>query len=337
MDDDNADEEQVFDWMDNARVMYREFRTMRVFYPSRDRYKPFKGFEPTRIRNRNSKFIRELEALKKRLEANGANGAPEEAPDSESDHGGDNSKKNVPPPMDSTPTDFHGITFPTWHHIFVDLALADARQSDQESCYEIIENGLFNANVFYHNEDLLNTSQATSICCALMFNDTERLIKTARWFAMRGDLRSGSSYQLITAVSRLAYGDNTRFTAGPTQKFMLRSVKTLDYQALSPAMRRKYDFTMPSSTLRRRNKPEFAADGLDGRDGRLGSVQVAVRRGDPGALPHEGQRRGAADAGPRAGDQRRLAVEHASHALSPPPNDARGTMPPAAAPGRRPG
>ena len=287
LDDDHADEEQVFDWMDNARVMYREFRTMRVFYPSRDRYKPFKGFEPTRIRNRNSKFIRELEALKKRLEANGATAVQEEAQDSESDHGGDSSKKNAPPPMDvSTPTDFHGITFPTWHHIFVDLALADAKQSDQESCYEIIENGLFNANVFYHNEELLNTSQATSICCALMFNDTERLIKTARWFAMRGDLRSGSSYQLITAVSRLAYGDNTWFTAGPTQKFMLRSVKTLDYQALSPAMRRKFDFGMPPSTLRRRNKPEFAADGLDAGALMNYGHMVSVANHSSSALPY---------------------------------------------------
>lgn len=282
LDDDNADEEQIFDWMDNARVMYREFRTMRVFYPSRDRYKPFKGFEPVRIRNRNSKFIRELEAFKKRLEENGAQ---EEAPDSESDHGGDNSKKNVPPPMDvSTPTDFHGITFSTWHHIFVDLALSDAKQSDQDSCYEIIENGLFNANVFYHDEELLNTSQATSICCALMFNDTERLIKTARWFATRGDLRSGSSYQLITAVSRLAFGDNTWFTAGPTQKFMLRSVKTLDYQALSPADRRKYDFGMPASTLRRRNN--FAADGLDAGALMNYGHMVSVANHSSSALPY---------------------------------------------------
>lgn len=285
LDDDNSSEEQVFDWMDNARVMYREFRTMRVFYPSRDRYKPFKGFEPVRIRNRNSKFIRELEALKKRLEENGA--AQEEAPGSESDHGGENSKNNAPPPLDvSTPTDFHGITFPTWHHIFVDLALADAKQSDQESCYEIIENGLFNANIFYHNEELLNTSQATSICCALMFNDTERLIKTARWFAMRADLRSGSSYQLITAVSRLAYGDSTWFTAGPTQKFMLRSVKTLDYQALPPAMRRKFDFGMPASTLRRRDKAGYANDGLDAGALMNYGHMVSVANHSSSALPY---------------------------------------------------
>lgn len=286
LDDDSAREEDVFDWMDNARVMYREFRTMRVFYPARDRYKPFKGFEPTRIRNRNSKFLRDMEAFKKRLEDDGAR---EQAQDSDSDNEGegDNSKKQAPPPMDtSTPTDFHGITFPTWHHIFVDLALLDAKQSDQESCYEIIENGLFNANVFYHNEELLNTSQSTSICCALMFNDTERLVKTARWFATRGDLRAGSSYQLITAVSRLAYGDNTWFTAGPTQKFMLRSVKTLDYQALPPVHRRKFDFGMPASTLRRRNKPEFAADGLD--PGALMNYghMVSVANHSSSALPY---------------------------------------------------
>jgi general transcription factor 3C polypeptide 3 (transcription factor C subunit 4) len=286
LDDENANEEEVFEWMDNARLMYREFRTMRVFYPGRDLYKPFKGFAPVRIRNRHSKFIRELEAFKKRLEDNGV---PQEAAAAESgsENGGEGNKKQAPPPLDiSTPADFHGIPFSTWHHIFVDLALLDAKQSDQESCYEIIENGLFNANVFYHNEELLNTSQAASICCGLMFNDTERLTKTARWFATRGDLRAGSSYQLITAVSRLAYGDSTYFTAGPTQKFMLRSVKTLDYQALSPAMRRKYDFSMPASTLKRRTKPEFAKDGLD--PGALMNYghMVAVANHSSSALPY---------------------------------------------------
>lgn len=260
LDEDNAAEEDVFDWMDNARLMYREFRTMRVFYPIRDRYKPFKGFAPVRIRNRASKFIRELEAFQKRLEEDGVQ---PEANDSDSDHGGENSKAKAPPPLDiSTPTDFHGINFPTWHRIFVDLALLDAKQSDQESCYEIIENGLFNSNVFYHNQDLLNTSQAASICCALMFNDTERLTRTARWFATRSDLRAGSSYQLISAVSRLAYGDKS-FTAGPTQKFMLRSVKTIDYQALPVNIRKQYDFGMPHSSLKRRDKAEYANDGLD--------------------------------------------------------------------------
>jgi general transcription factor 3C polypeptide 3 (transcription factor C subunit 4) len=99
-------------------------------------------------------------------------------------------------------------------------------------------------------------------------------------------LRAGSSYQLITAVSRLAYGDSIYFTAGPTQKFMLRSVKTLDYQALPAAMRRKYDFSMPASTLKRRSKPEFAKDGLD--PGALMNYghMVAVANHSSSALPY---------------------------------------------------
>lgn len=284
LNEDDPDEEQVFDWMDSARLMYREFRTMRVFYPTRDRFKPFKGFAPVRIRNRGSKFIREMEAFKKRLENDVAQ---EEAPDSDSDHEGEHSKNKAPPPLDiSTPTDFHGINFPIWHHVFVDLALLDARQSDQESCYEILENGLLNSNVFYHNEELLNITQATSICCALMFNDLDRLMKTARWFIMRGDLRSGTSYQLVSAVSRFAFGDNASFTAGPTQKFMLRSVKQIDYQALPHNVRKRFDFGMPASSLKRRDNPEFAKDGLD-----VGALlnyghMVSVANHSSSALPY---------------------------------------------------
>lgn len=274
--DAKASDEEVFEWMDAARSMYHEFRTMKVFYPQRDRFKAFSGYrrKDPRRRERENKVIREAEAVRKRVKALQKTAARQDDPnsdrtvsdtDSDIDHPTDGRRDKAPALDLDAPTDFHEIEFSVWHHIFTDLLLLDARQGDQDSCYDILENGLYNANVFYHNSELLNTTHATSLCVALMFNDSERLTRTTRWFITRGNLRAGSSYQLLAAVSRLAHGDTSWFTAGPTQKFVLRSVKTLDWHMLPLDIRTQYDFGTQAGYFKKRGTmfKEAAKDGLD--------------------------------------------------------------------------
>lgn len=101
---------------------------------------------------------------------------------------------------------------------------------------------------------------------------------------MRSDLRSGSSYQLLSAVSRIVFGENNWFNAGPTQKFTLRSIKAQDYAALPPDVRQKYDFSMPIAQLKRRL--QFPDDGLDpGLIMNYGHM-VAVANHTSSALPY---------------------------------------------------
>ncbi|OQO01676.1 hypothetical protein B0A48_12713 [Cryoendolithus antarcticus] len=283
LDEPEVKEEEIFKWMDAARSMYREFRTVRAFYPTRDRYQPFKGFPDQRIRNRTSKAIKEAEVLKRRLEDEGAQRGAEDDADDDPEAG--SARQSGPPPIDAhAQTDLHGIAFPVWHRIFTELALLHAKQGDQETCYEILENGLYNANVFYHNDTLINTTQAASICCALMFNDSKRLINVARWFATRSDLRAGSAYHLLAAVCRLAYGDSTWFTAGPTQKFLHRSVKMIDYVAIPPNVRKRYDWAMPANSLTRRTP--FSSDGLDPGVLLTYGHMVSVANHSSSALPY---------------------------------------------------
>lgn len=293
--DEKASDEEVFEWMDAARNMYHEFRTMKVFYPQRDRFRPFQGYHDRRKnlrrRERENKVIREAQDLRKRVQALRNTAArPDDAnsnksgsdSDSEIDDPTVDGRRDKAPPLDlDAPTDFHDIEFPVWHHIFTDLLLLDARQGDQDSCYDILENGLYNANVFYHNSELINTTHAASLCVALIFNDSERLTRTTRWFITRGNLRAGSTYQLLAAVSRLAHGDSSWFTAGPTQKFVLRSVKTIDWHQLPLDIRAQYEFGTQAGYFNKRGTmfKEAAKDGLDPglllNYGHIGSVASA--------------------------------------------------------------
>jgi general transcription factor 3C polypeptide 3 (transcription factor C subunit 4) len=87
--------------------------------------------------------------------------------------------------------------------------------------------------------------------CALVFNDEQTVIELARKLITNSDNRSAMAYQLFAAASRFTYGSNW-FNAGPSQKYMLRMVKSADFLAMPKDMREKYDFAMNQGTLDQR-------------------------------------------------------------------------------------
>lgn len=241
------DEDAIDEWMEAAVDLYEIFRSVRQFYPTRDRYRMFRGF--FRLDPGEGKFLNEMEQWRKQLQGDAA--APNDG--KRSVEGDVNERLQAPRvPDESVPKDFFDIDFVEWHHIFVDLALLYARQGAKAPCYEIIDNGLYGANVFYHDHEMLNTTQATSLCCGFIFNDSERLCFAVRWFINHNDYRAGMSYQLLGGVNRLCYGDNVWFSFGPTQKHMLRAVKTLDHHYLDPKYRAKFDWSLQGPSLSKR-------------------------------------------------------------------------------------
>lgn len=240
-----TDEALIDEWIEAAVILYEIFRSVKHFFPTRDKHQQFKGF--LRLDPGEAKFMNEMETWRKQLATNG---------DTADSRDGDNVDLNeftAPKALDdTTPKDFYDISFTTWHRIFVDLALQYARRGQQVDCYQIIDEGLYSANVFYHDQSILYTTQATSMCCGFIFNDSERLCFAARWFLNRHDLYTGASFQLLSGVNRLSFGTSLWFSAGPTQKHMLRSVKALDYHYFTPEVRKKFDWSLQLPTLRKR-------------------------------------------------------------------------------------
>lgn len=146
---------------------------------------------------------------------------------------------------------FLSIPFAEWHRICVDLALFYARNAEQDKCYRIVQDVLFGANVFFQNSKLKWTQYGAAIHCAQVFNDSQYLIELSRDIIKEGDCRSGEGYQLFAAVNRFSFGSNW-FSAGPTQKFMLRQVKFLDYLAMDTEMRKRFDWSAQAPVLERK-------------------------------------------------------------------------------------
>ncbi|KAF2859460.1 TPR-like protein [Piedraia hortae CBS 480.64] len=221
-------------WMAAAAAMATAFRNMDVFFPSAKRVRPFTGYQKRGRKKGPSEEVRTAVSMLSRLRAE----------DDEDEEAESETPSNIP-------DDFHSIQFPEWHHLFVDLALLYAKRADQSSCYDLLKNVMFTANVFYCKSELHSISLSAALCCAMMFNDSSFATDLGREFVKRGDYRAGEPYQLLAATNRLTYGP-TWGGDGRLLKFMARMIKFMDYNLLPPDIRNQIDYQVQITALESR-------------------------------------------------------------------------------------
>ena len=71
----------------------------------------------------------------------------------------------------------------------------------------------------------------TDIACALATDDEEVLCNISRWF-MKEYQFSTDGYRLFSALNRLCNAPTSWYNSGPSQKFMLRQIKAMDFSLL---------------------------------------------------------------------------------------------------------
>ena len=214
----NAGDYDALDmWLAAASSLIGDFRSMRVFYPGRDKHIRFTGY------GKPSKILDEMEAMRDRLQEG------EELP------------TQAQRLRDGVPDDFHGLLFEEWLDIFCELSIRLAHQGQLEQCYDNLQAASY-ANVFYHDAKACHQIHACWLACALILNDEDKLCSESRWYASQGSFAAGP-YQLFAAVNRLFTGSASWFNSGPTQKFMLRAIKAMDFAILDPDQRAKFTFT----------------------------------------------------------------------------------------------
>ena len=150
------------------------------------------------------------------------------------------------------PTQYCGINFRVWLELFLEYALTLAQGGSILSSYEIIA-AAYHANVFYHSSDslflihvcwfseyvlrFLGVEVDRYTACALMGNDDETLCNIARWFMKEYQFVT-DGYRLFSALNRLSDSENSWYNCGPSQKYILRQLKAVDF-SLSGDARRK--------------------------------------------------------------------------------------------------
>ena len=150
------------------------------------------------------------------------------------------------------PTDYCGIHFHVWLEIFLEYALTLAQGGNILSSYETIA-AAFHANVFYHSPESIFlihicwfSEYPPTYCadkanrytaCALLGNDDETLCNIARWFMKEYQFVT-DGYRLFSALHRLSDSENFWYNCGPSQKYILRQLKAVDFSLLGNARRK---------------------------------------------------------------------------------------------------
>lgn len=129
------------------------------------------------------------------------------------------------------PDSYHGIKFKEWLDIYCEYAIHAARNENTQSAYDML-NEAFNANIFYHDEESTFHIQVCSFTCAIIVQDEEKLCSTARWF-WRAYPYATDTFRLFGALNRLYHGEMSWYNAGPTQKYILRAIKHMDFALLN--------------------------------------------------------------------------------------------------------
>ncbi|KAI9806627.1 MAG: hypothetical protein M1825_006084 [Sarcosagium campestre] len=214
-------------WISMAGVMIEHFRSAKIFFQF-DKYVRFLGYSAA-ARKRALKPWRydtneEVEAMADRLHAS-----------LEQEHGMQMAK------APTVPTDYRGIAFDDWLDIFLEYAMCLAKRGERRKSYSIIQ-AAYDCNVWYHSRDSCFLIHACWASCALYSGDDEAVCNISRWF-MREYQFTSDSYRVFAALNRLCAtrAAGSWYNSGPSQKFVLRQVKAMDY-SLVPEGDRKQRF-----------------------------------------------------------------------------------------------
>jgi len=254
----DGDEEAENEWMQNAQILTEAFRQEKIFFPS-ERYIKFLGYSAEARRRAYRPGERtELDEMVDRLQNNMGNGEQDDLDR-----------------VDETqfiPTTYHGIEFSDWLATFCEYGILLARRDQASSAYSLLE-AAGEANVFWHNEDHQFHLHVCIITAAIITADEEKLCNTSRFFMKKFPFAT-DSFRLYAALNLLFPDQPSWYNSGPSQKFMMRQIRSMDYSLLTPEQRANFKF--PDQTKVSLNSAITSEDATPGNPHGLKEIEPAL-------------------------------------------------------------
>lgn len=157
------------------------------------------------------------------------------------------------------PNHYRGIYFRDWLELFCEYALCLAKCGRNREAYDICEAAINSILFCLSREDMFKL-HINYCMCALIANDSETCVGLARWFMLKYQFTT-DTYRLFSAVTRMVHAPVSWYNAAPTQKFILRQVKAMDFSLATDD--RKTMFGQEKSSYSRKDdngKPVMAED-----------------------------------------------------------------------------
>ena len=100
------------------------------------------------------------------------------------------------------------------------------------------------------------------LACAMIGNDDETLCNISRWFIREYQFIT-DGYRLFSALNRLCDSENSWFNCGPSQKYILRQLKAIDFSLLGGSGRKKHFQERASYSTKDSDGLMIQADDMD--------------------------------------------------------------------------
>lgn len=120
---------------------------------------------------------------------------------------------------------------------------------------------MFVGSVCQYETWVLNGANYTT-ACALIVNDAETLCNVARFFMKKFQFVT-DSYRLYTSLNRLCNGPRLCFNAAPSQKYLLRQIKAMDYSLIQDGQGKMLFQERASYTMKDEDGNPIKAEELD--------------------------------------------------------------------------
>lgn len=253
-----GDSEAEKEWMQNAQILTEAFRQEKIFFPT-ERYVKFLGYSAEARRRAYRPGERtEIDEMVDRLQTNLASG-----------------EQDSLDRVDETqfiPTTYHGIEFSAWLNTFCEYGILLARRDQSASSYSLLESAS-EANVFWHDEARLLHIHVCLITAALILSDEEKLCNIARFFMKKFPFAT-DSFRLYAALNLLFPDQPSWYNSGPSQKYMMRQIRSMDFSLLTPQQRTTFKF--PEQTKISNNFAPTSEDATPGNPHGLKDIEPAL-------------------------------------------------------------
>ncbi|RDL40531.1 uncharacterized protein BP5553_00510 [Venustampulla echinocandica] len=241
-----GDVEAMHQWMNAARDLTEDFRQLKSFYPW-DKYIQFQEYRDAERVQAMTALDSDLSSMAERLARSFETNRTDK-------------DEMVQPKV--VPTEYRGISFQSWLDILMEYAICNARNGNTRESYEVC-NAAKDAIIYYHSPEDMFLIHLCWCMCALISSDEETVVSMARFF-MRDYQFTTDSYRLFGVLTRMCQSPVSWYCAGPTQKFVLRQIKAMDYALMDEETRNEKYFHEKGSysTLDKHGRP-IMNDDLD--------------------------------------------------------------------------
>ncbi|KAI4086363.1 MAG: hypothetical protein LQ344_007618 [Seirophora lacunosa] len=234
----SGDVQALVPWMAATHELVDDFRSHRGFYPCDRSLKAYERSKSSAIESLNSRVNQAMQDIIGQL-------------DTPADDLGTDSALLV--------GNFRGIPLASWLDLILEYAVLLARSQKFDEAYEVV-NLAKGANVFYSSVESMFLIHTCWFTCALMAHDEEAGCSVTRWFMKEFQFVT-DGYRLFSAVNRLCDGKNTWFNSGPSQKYVRRQLRAMDYSLVARSQVRSTNQERASYTTKdSEGKPIYAGD-----------------------------------------------------------------------------